>query len=92
MTYSLLKEEWAGHVARIRARKGAYRVLVENSEERRQLGRQRRRWEDNIKLDPGEEVWGHGLDRSGSEYGPVVGSCECGNEPSGSLKCGEFFE
>ena len=30
-----------------------------------------------------------GLDRSGSEQGHV-GCCECGNEPSGSIKCGEF--
>jgi hypothetical protein len=30
---------------------GAYRVLVEKPEERRPLGRSRRRWEDNIKMD-----------------------------------------
>jgi hypothetical protein len=29
---------------------------------------------------------GHGLDRSGAGQGQVVGSCECGNEPSGSRK------
>jgi hypothetical protein len=33
------------------ARKGAYRVLVEKPERRRPLGRARRRWEDNIKID-----------------------------------------
>jgi hypothetical protein len=32
-------------------RRNAYRVLVRNPEGRRQLGRLRRRWEDNIKLD-----------------------------------------
>jgi hypothetical protein len=32
-------------------RRGAYRVLVEKSEGRRPLGRPRRRWEDNIKVD-----------------------------------------
>jgi len=37
-------------------------------------------------------MWGLGLDRSGSEYGQVVGSCECGNEPTGSIKCGEFLD
>jgi hypothetical protein len=36
--------------------------------------------------------WGHGLDRSGSEYKEVAGCCECGNEPSGSIKCGEFLD
>jgi hypothetical protein len=30
------------------------------------------------------------LDLSGSEQGPVVGSCEHGNEPSGSIKSGEY--
>jgi hypothetical protein len=34
---------------------------------------------------------GHGLDRFGSEQGQVVGTCECGNEPLGSMKCGEFL-
>jgi hypothetical protein len=31
-------------------RRGAYRVLVRKPEGRRQLGRPRRRWEDNIKM------------------------------------------
>jgi hypothetical protein len=31
--------------------RGAYSVLVAKSEERRHLGRQRRRWKDNIKID-----------------------------------------
>ena len=30
---------------------------------------------------------GHGLDLSASGYGQVAGSCECDNEPSGSIKC-----
>jgi hypothetical protein len=34
----------------------------------------------------------HGLDRSGSEQGNLAGSCECGNEPSGLIKCGEFID
>jgi hypothetical protein len=33
-----------------------------------------------------------GLDRSGSGLGPVEGSCEHGNEPSGSIKCWEVLE
>jgi hypothetical protein len=33
-----------------------------------------------------------GLDVSGSGSGPVAGSCEHGNEHSGSLKCGEILE
>ena len=35
---------------------------------------------------------GHGQDRSGSEQGQVAGTCERGNEPSGSIKYGEFLE
>jgi hypothetical protein len=42
---------WAGHVARMGEGKGVYRVLVGSLEGKRQLGRPRRRWEDNIKLD-----------------------------------------
>ena len=43
---------WAGHVARIgRRRRGVYRVLVGKPEGKRPLGRPRRRWEDNIKMD-----------------------------------------
>jgi hypothetical protein len=35
---------------------------------------------------------GHELDLSGSGYGQVAGSCECGNEPSGSVKYEEFLD
>jgi len=37
-------------------------------------------------------MWGCGLDRAGSGYGHVAGTCECGNELSGSIKCGEFLD
>ena len=35
---------------------------------------------------------GHGLERSGSGEGQVEGTCECGNELSGSIKCDEFLD
>jgi hypothetical protein len=41
---------WAGHVARIRE-KNAYRILVGKPEGKRPVGRPRRRWVDNIKMD-----------------------------------------
>jgi hypothetical protein len=41
---------WAGHVARMGERRGAYRALVGKPEGRRPLGRPRRRWENNIKM------------------------------------------
>jgi hypothetical protein len=42
--------KWAGHVARIEKRRGDYRVLVWKPEGKGPLGRPRRRWEDNIKI------------------------------------------
>jgi len=42
---------WAGHVARTEERIGVYRVLVGKPEGNTPLGRPRRRWEDNIKMD-----------------------------------------
>jgi hypothetical protein len=42
-------------------RRGAYRALVGKPEGRRPLGRPRRRWEDNIKMDLREVGWG-GMD------------------------------
>jgi hypothetical protein len=47
---------------------------------------------DNIKMDLREVECGqHGLDSCDSEYGQVVGPCECSNEHSGSMKCIEFL-
>jgi hypothetical protein len=42
-------------------RRGAYRALVGKPWGRRPLGRPKRRWEDNIKIDLREVGWGHGL-------------------------------
>jgi hypothetical protein len=42
---------WAGHVALMEEERGVYRVLVGKLEGKRPLGRPRRRWEDNIKMD-----------------------------------------
>jgi hypothetical protein len=42
---------WAGHVARMGERRGAYRALVGKPEGKRPFGRPRRRWEENIKMD-----------------------------------------
>jgi hypothetical protein len=57
---------WAGHVARMGERRGVYRVLLRKPEGKRRLGRPRRKWEDNNKMDL-EEVGcgGYGLDRAG---------------------------
>jgi hypothetical protein len=48
---------WAGHVARMGEKRNAYRILVGKPEGKRPLGRPRRRWEDNIKMDLREIGW-----------------------------------
>jgi hypothetical protein len=48
---------WAGHVALMGEKRGAYRILVGRPEGRRSLGRPRHRWEDNIKMDLQDVGW-----------------------------------
>jgi len=50
---------WAEHVARMGVGRGVHRILVGKPEGKRPLGRSRRRWEDNIKMDL-QEVGGGG--------------------------------
>jgi hypothetical protein len=45
------KMRWAGHVVRMGEERCAYNILVGKSEGRRPLGKPRRGWEDNIKMD-----------------------------------------
>jgi hypothetical protein len=42
---------WAGHVARKGEKRNVYSVMVRKPEGKRQLGRPKRRWIDNIKMD-----------------------------------------
>jgi hypothetical protein len=50
---------WAGHIARMGPKGKAYRILVGKLEEKRPLGRPRRRWVDNIRMDLRQDgvVW-----------------------------------
>jgi hypothetical protein len=41
---------WAGHVARMGEKRNVYTLLIGKLEGKRQLGRPRRRWIDNIKM------------------------------------------
>ena len=50
---------WAGYVARIGEERGVYRVLVGKPEEKRPLGRPRRKWVDNNRMDLQEEECGY---------------------------------
>jgi hypothetical protein len=81
-----------GHVARMGERIGVYRVLVGKPEGKTPLGRPRRGWEDNIKMDL-QEVECGGMDWIvlAQDRDQKAGTCECSNEPSGSMKCGEFL-
>jgi hypothetical protein len=47
----------AWHVARRGEKRNAYRILVGKSEGKRRLGRRRRRWANNIKMDLREIGW-----------------------------------
>jgi hypothetical protein len=45
------RKRWGGHVARMGEKRNVYRLLVGNSQGKIPLGRPRRRWMDNIKMD-----------------------------------------
>ena len=47
----LRRMRWAGNVASMGEKRGIYRVLLGKPEGKRPLGRPRRRWKDNIKMD-----------------------------------------
>jgi hypothetical protein len=49
---------WTGHVARMGEKRNAYRLLVGKLKGKRPLGRPRRRWVNNIRMDLGEVGWG----------------------------------
>jgi hypothetical protein len=48
---------WAGHVARMGEKRNVYRLLVGKPKGKRPLGRPKRRWVDNIRMDLGELGW-----------------------------------
>jgi hypothetical protein len=45
------RRRWAGRAASMEKMKNAYKILVRKPESKRPLGRIRRRWEDNIRMD-----------------------------------------
>jgi hypothetical protein len=50
--------KWTGRVARIGAKRNAYRILMGKPEGKRPVGRPRCRWEDNVKMDLRKIGWG----------------------------------
>jgi hypothetical protein len=59
--YKTRRMRWAGRVGRMGAKRNVYRILIGKPEGKRPLGRTRRRWMDNIKIDLREIEW-HGMD------------------------------
>ena len=68
---------WVGHVAHMGEESGVYRVLVEKAEGRKPLGRPRRRWMDNVRMDLQEVGCGYmdwiGLAQDGYRWRTLVG-------------------
>ena len=69
---------WVGHVAHMGEDRGVHRVLMGKPEGKRPLGRPRRRWEGNIKMDLQEVGGGHGdrmeLAQDRYRWGALVGT------------------
>jgi hypothetical protein len=72
----------AMHAVRMGEIRNACNIFVGNPEEKRPLGRPRRRGEDNIRMDP-REIWWEGVD-----WVHLAQDRYHGNEPSGSIKGG----
>jgi hypothetical protein len=83
-------KRWVGLVAGMREKSNAYIILVGNPERKKPVGRPRRRWVDNIKMDLRDIGWDDAdwIDMAQDRDQ----CCEHGNEPSGSIKCCEVFE
>jgi hypothetical protein len=84
---------WAEHVARTGEKRNACRILVGKPEGKRPLGRPRRRWVDNIKMDLREIGW-VGMDCSDMALDMDQWRTfrEHDNKPSDSIKCWEDLE
>ena len=77
-------------MARMGEGRGVHRVLVGKPEGKRPLGRPRRRWKDNIKMDL-QEVGGGCGDWMELAQDRVAGTFENGDELSGSKNAGNFL-
>jgi hypothetical protein len=72
-------------------KRNAYRLLLGKPEGKKPLGRPRRRWVDNIRMDLGEVGWCD-VDWIGLAQEQVESCCEFSIEPTGSMKCWETIE
>jgi hypothetical protein len=82
---------WAGHIAHTGEMRNTYNILAGKPEGKRTLGIPKCRLE-YYRAPRRNRVESCGLDASDSGQGQLAGSYERGNEPSGSIKGGEFVE
>ena len=83
------KLRWAGHVARMEEGRSAFKILTGTPAGKRPVGRPRRRWEDNIRMDLKEicintRNW---VDLT-KDRDLLEGSCETGIETPCSISHG----
>jgi hypothetical protein len=78
---------WAGHVAHIVRSELRTKFRLESMKARDQSEDLGAGGRIILKWIVGNWVWRCGLDSSGLGKGPMAGSCEHDNEPSGSIKC-----
>jgi hypothetical protein len=85
--------KWAGHVARIGEKRNGYRLLVGKPEGKRPLGRPRRGWVANIRINLGETGWGGvdwiGLAQDRNRWRAILNSVL---NLRGSIKCSETID
>jgi hypothetical protein len=73
----------------MREERDVYKILVGKPGRRRQPEIPRHRWEDDIKVELQDIEW---VSVEWIYLRQVMGSCDCGNELSGSIKFGEFLD
>jgi hypothetical protein len=84
---------WPNLIIGIWEKRNAYRILIGKAEGKRPLGRPRRRWVGNFRMDLREIGW-DGMDwihlpQDGNQWRALVNTVK---KPSGSIKCWEFLE
>jgi hypothetical protein len=84
-----MKENEMGRTGELR---NAYKITVPVPEGKRSLGRPRRRWMDDIKMNIGAYSVRVCIGFMWLRIGSVAGSCELNNESSGYIKCRESID
>jgi hypothetical protein len=86
------KKRWVGHIARMEEKRNSFRPLVAKHKRKKLLRTLGINVRIILKWILSEKMGRRGVYSPGSGQGQVSGCCEYGNEPSVSIKCGEFFD